>query len=736
MGMKYRSNYWKLSVLIVCTMLSKSIYATDYYVSSSGSDGNSGTSIGNAWATIAKVNSTNFLPGDALFFEGGKTFTGSITITSADANNPNNIFTISSFGTGRAIINAGSSYGFYAYNTQGFSISNLIFDGNNSSTNSDAGIKLKADAAGDIKFSNITMSNIEIKNFGAEGVSIYGANHLTGYKNVTLDNVIVHNVTKNGIKIYGDITNVLVGWQHANVTVTNCEVYNVPGSGSTSTLVLEGNGIVLAGVDGGIIEHSVAHDNGQNNKRCGGPVGIWSLESNNITIQYCESYLNHSGTGCDGGGFDFDGGMTNSLMQYNYSHDNDGSGILFGQYDGARPWSNNTFRYNISENDAKRNNGSIGVFKSSFSSTGPMKGAYIYNNTIFTSPQAANSGVCAVNFQLWSSAFTNVDFYNNIFYTTGGVPLIITPPGYTAKFAGNIYWSSGSTFSIKYSGTNYSSLNAWRSATGNEIVNGNNTGFNTDPQLINPGLGGTIGFGNSLNTLNAYKIQSGQSSASNTALDLNTLFGINVGNSDFWGTMLPGGSNNSIGGNQFSNTLPVELVNFYGNCSNDAQNIFWTTADEINVRTIDLLVSSNERDFEKIAEFNPKGSNSNYSYTNDSAGAGTNYYQLRMTDSDGTVNYSSILNISCDQLSDLVKIGPNPFGQFINVYIESESEGAISFTLYDGVGKTVFREKTNVYNGDNLIRLYGVGALSSGMYYLQISKNNKLYYYKLIKGIP
>ena len=164
MGMKYRSNYWKLSVLILCMMLSKSIYATDYYVSSSGSDGNSGTSIANAWATIAKVNSTNFLPGDALYFEGGKTFSGSISITNADANNPNNIFTISSYGTGKAIINAGNSFGFYAHNTGGFSISNLIFDGNNMSTNTDAGIKLQADVAGDVKFSNITISNIEIKN--------------------------------------------------------------------------------------------------------------------------------------------------------------------------------------------------------------------------------------------------------------------------------------------------------------------------------------------------------------------------------------------------------------------------------------------------------------------------------------------------------------------------------------------------------------------------------------------
>jgi hypothetical protein len=730
MWMKYRSNYWKLSVLILCMMVSKSIYATDYYISSSGSDLNSGTSIINAWASIAKVNSTTFLPGDALYFEGGKTFAGNISITSSDANNPNSIFIISSYGTGKAVINAGISFGFYAHNTQGFSISNLIFDGNSVSTNKDAGIKLLADAAGNVKFSNITLSNIEIKNFGGEGISINGANHLTGYNNVALTNISVHDVTKNGIKIFGNISTVPNEWQHANVSVSNCEVYNVPGSGA----MLEGNGIVLAGVDGGMIDHSVAHDNGQNNTQCGGPVGIWSLESNNITIEYCESFRNHSGTGCDGGGFDFDGGMMNSLMQYNYSHDNDGSGILMGQYSGARRWSNNTFRYNISENDAKRNNGSIGIFKNPNPATGAMSGAYIYNNTIFTSPQAGNTAVSAVNFQLWSNAFTNIDFYNNIFYTTGGVPLIITPPGYTASFAGNIYWSSGSAFSINYSGTNYSSLNAWRSATGNEIVNGNNTGFSTDPLLTNPGLGGTVGYGKSLSTLNAYKIQSTSSSAYSTSLDLTTLYGIDVGTTDFWGTLLVGGANNSIGSYQYANILPLELLSFYGNCSDEGQKIFWTTEKEINVRTIDLMISSNDKEFAKISEFIPKGSNSSYDYTNDSAITGTNFYQLRMNDSDGSVSYSSVLSIRCDKLSGKVNIGPNPFEQFINVSIESTSDALAILTLFDGLGKRVFQKNTNVYNGNNLIRLDGIDRLSSGVYYLQICINNKLQYYKLLKN--
>jgi hypothetical protein len=57
-----------------------------------------------------------------------------------------------------------------------------------------------------------------------------------------------------------------------------------------------GNGIFFKDVDGGVIEHCSAYNNGALNKNAGGgPVGIWAIFSNNITIQYNESYSNHTG---------------------------------------------------------------------------------------------------------------------------------------------------------------------------------------------------------------------------------------------------------------------------------------------------------------------------------------------------------------------------------------------------------------------------------------------------------
>ena len=50
-----------------------------------------------------------------------------------------------------------------------------------------------------------------------------------------------------------------------------------------------------------------------------------------------------------------DGGVRNSIVQYNYSHDNDGAGYLLAQFEGGRAFYNNVIRYNVSENDGQKN---------------------------------------------------------------------------------------------------------------------------------------------------------------------------------------------------------------------------------------------------------------------------------------------------------------------------------------------------------------------------------------------
>ena len=83
----------------------------------------------------------------------------------------------------------------------------------------------------------------------------------------------------------------------------------------------------------------------------------------------------------DGGGFDLDGGVTDSTLQFNKSYGNDGAGYGLYNYDRAGlPWGNNVVRYNASYGDGRKNNyGAI-----TFYSNGPPFGLVtIFGNRIF-----------------------------------------------------------------------------------------------------------------------------------------------------------------------------------------------------------------------------------------------------------------------------------------------------------------------------------------------------------------
>jgi len=74
-----------------------------------------------------------------------------------------------------------------------------------------------------------------------------------------------------------------------------------------------------------------------------------------VVIQFNESYDNRTGGPADGGGFDLDSGTSNSILQYNYSHANDGAGFMLAHGRTDRLHAGNIVRYNVSQNDGRKN---------------------------------------------------------------------------------------------------------------------------------------------------------------------------------------------------------------------------------------------------------------------------------------------------------------------------------------------------------------------------------------------
>ncbi len=512
-------------------LLSLHSFATIYYVRPTGSNTNPGTSPTSAWYDLTNVNTTRFVAGDIICLEQGYSYLGSIYFDPSDGGTSGNPVTITSWNpagalTGRATINAGSSYGFYGYNTAGVKITDLNFYGSNSREN---GVNFFCDLPDNAKKDFIRVENLEVKGFKT-GVSIGSWNQNAGFSNVTITNVESHDNLTTGIFTYAQGR-----LAHANVNISYCKAYNNFGDVNNTT-TNTGSGIILSGVDGGNINHCIAYNNGQNNRNPGGgPVGIWCYEANNIVIEHNESYNNKAGLTADGGGFDIDGGSTNCIMQYNYSHGNEGAGYLFAQFSGASAMSNNIARYNISENDGRKNGyGAITLWSAGGYR---MDNTQIYGNTLYVSPAATGSpsGIYVIS----GTTTGNTNIRNNIIVTTGGLRLVNAPSTSGLAFGGNAYWSSGSAFTLNWGGTNYTSLSGFKT-TGQE----SGTGIQADPLLNNPNAGITIGNTNELASLTAYQLKTG-SPAIGAGVAITS-----PGSRDYFGNPLGQGTPFSIGAHQ------------------------------------------------------------------------------------------------------------------------------------------------------------------------------------------
>ena len=514
---------------VVETLEDRRLLST-YYVSPGGSDSASGTSTGSAWKSITRVNSQKLKAGDKVLFEGGKTFSGSLYIPSSEGGTLSNRVTFSTYGSGRATINSGTKHGIDVAQAAGISISNLKFQGNGMYNNQAWGIYFHVDWTNK-SVSGVTIKNCEVTGYGREGIRFL-ANTGSSINDVNVSYTDSHDNRWGGLKANGKKISAM-----KNYIVDHVKVWNNYGDRGNSGVT--GNGIMLEGIAGARISRCVAYNNGKDGAA---PVGIWAAMGERITIEYCESYNNSTRTSTDGGGFDFDWDVKNSVIQYCYSHNNAGPGFILAG--GHHYNTGNTIRYNISQNDGRKNG------RAGMQIWGNVTNCNIYNNTVYITP-TGNSNTAG--FYAHDGGGTpkpkNLNIYNNVFYTTGGVKMLNISSGVAGtsgalNFRGNCYYSGGSTFKIQWGGSSYSSLTAWRNAQGQEKLNGVATGIQADPKFLAVGKGGNINNADNLRSLTAYKLQSSSPLINKGVTQPGTLL---AASHDFWGDSLPKGGKYDIG---------------------------------------------------------------------------------------------------------------------------------------------------------------------------------------------
>ncbi|HPU56895.1 MAG TPA: right-handed parallel beta-helix repeat-containing protein, partial [Verrucomicrobiota bacterium] len=379
--------------------------AATYYVdASTGDDAYNGTSPTLAWKTLERVNREVFQPGDRILFKAGTRYTGQLRPQGSGAiqDGRTNVIAIGKYGEGdRPRIDGEGLYldTLLLRNVEFWEVRDLEIT--NLGTNRvpwRTGVRIQSDGFG--KMRHIRLSNLFVHDVNGdlrkshEGCGIYfesrGANQ-SHFDGLIIENCHVVRTDRNGI------------CQRTSGRARSLGVI------IRSNLLedIGGDGIKIWGSNGALVEYNVLRGG---RMRCEDyAAGIWPFASDDTVIQFNE-VSGMKGTK-DGQGFDSDYQSRRTIIQYNYSHDNEGGFILICA-PGNSYNEDTIIRYNISQNDGLN---SARVFHFG----GGARNTQVYNNTIYVGPGQDLPLILCTEWDRGNAS--NTRFFNNLFYVDGRV---------------------------------------------------------------------------------------------------------------------------------------------------------------------------------------------------------------------------------------------------------------------------------------------------------------------------
>jgi Secretion system C-terminal sorting domain len=182
--------------------------------------------------------------------------------------------------------------------------------------------------------------------------------------------------------------------------------------------------------------------------------------------------------------------------------------------------------------------------------------------------------------------------------------------------------------------------------------------------------------------------------------------------------------------------LPIKLLSFTVSAQKHTNYLEWTSASEQNSAYFNIERSEDGVSFYPIGQVTAAGNSSSerkYSFE-DKQHKAIAYYRLKMTDLDGSFEYSKVVSIGNTAQAN-VEIYPNPTDKDeITLSYSATQNGKISVFIYNAIGQIVYQTEINTTVGINTETL-NLPALSAGVYLLKTAdESNKVLIRKIIKN--
>ena len=185
-----------------------------------------------------------------------------------------------------------------------------------------------------------------------------------------------------------------------------------------------------------------------------------------------------------------------------------------------------------------------------------------------------------------------------------------------------------------------------------------------------------------------------------------------------------------------TSALPVEMVSFFANCSEDNVELYWQTASEHNSSHFVLERSVDGIKWEKLGEVAAAGNSTstlNYSFIDVSLLARTtSYYRLIQIDFDGENETYGPLSSTCEAINafELV-VSPNPSAGKFSLKIDTKRSQEIGIKIFHTSGKEIANELISATEGTSLHYL-NMQDLASGVYTLHVQHKGGIISRKIV----
>jgi Secretion system C-terminal sorting domain len=190
------------------------------------------------------------------------------------------------------------------------------------------------------------------------------------------------------------------------------------------------------------------------------------------------------------------------------------------------------------------------------------------------------------------------------------------------------------------------------------------------------------------------------------------------------------------GGN--NNALPVELVSFSAILKENAIQLDWLTATEVNNYGFDVERKSGDQNWSTLGFVEGNGnSNSPKEYSfidNNVSSSGKYYYRLKQIDNDGSYEYSQIIQVdfSSPKSFELRQNYPNPFNPSTTITFTLPVNENVSLSIYNMLGEEIKVLQNGFLEAGTYSYNFIADGLASGFYIYKLSSKNKIQTKKML----